>query len=170
MELNEHIEVLETAIQFKNETIASRELKANQILESEVLHTETAAKLQHISHAQAKALLASYFDEVVELRLMAGKKEKEHLKMAAEIEEKKNVIQSYQRSVKQVQVEMERRLLSQEKVRREKQMLWVERGEDVGMKEVGKDRGVLESAGMKHFEGLTVSLHHLRCTSNSYNF
>ena len=118
MELNEHIEVLETAIQFKNDTIASRELKANQILESEGLRTETAAKLQHISHAQAKLLLASYFDKVVELRLVAGKKEREHLIMAAEIEERRRVIQSLQRSVKQAQVEMERRLLSQGKVRK----------------------------------------------------
>lgn len=117
VELNEHIEVLEAAIQFKNETITSRELKASQILESEELHTETAAKLQDISHTQAKLLLASYFDKVVALRLLVGKKEKEHLKMVAEIEEKRKVIQSLQRSVKQIQVEMERRLLKQEKVR-----------------------------------------------------
>ena len=117
LELNEHIEVLDTAIEFKNKTIISTELRASEILESQDTQTETLSKMKHIPSAQARALLACYFDRVVEMRLEGERKKRGMLKMEAELEEKRNVIRSLQRSVKQSQLEAERKLLIQEKVR-----------------------------------------------------
>ena len=118
LELNEHIEVLDTAIEFKNKTIMSTELRASEILESQDTQTETMSKMKHIPSAQARVLLACYFDRVVEMRLDGEREKRRALKMEAELEEKRNMIRSLRRSVKQSQLEAERKLLIQERVRR----------------------------------------------------
>ena len=116
IELSEHIEVLEAAIEFKNEAIASRELRASHILGTERTQSETLQRLQHMSASQARGLLASYVSKVVDLRLAAERGEKQRRRVAAECEEKQRTVLSLQRSLKQAQLEVERRLLGQEKV------------------------------------------------------
>ena len=108
--------MLEAAIEFKNEAIASRELRASHILGTERTQSETLQRLQHMSASQARGLLASYVSKVVDLRLAAERGEKQRRRAAAECEEKQRTVLSLQRSLKQAQLEVERRLLGQEKV------------------------------------------------------
>ena len=117
VELSEHIEVLEAAIEFKNDAIASRELHSSQILSSENMTDTLCQKLQQMSTAQVRALLVGYVGKVVDLRVAGGRRERERMKMAAECTEKQQTIVNLQRSLKQTRLEVERRLLSQEKVR-----------------------------------------------------
>ena len=119
VQFTEHIEVLEAAIEFKNDTIqaVSREFPASQMATSnENVLSEMWQKLQQMSAAQVNPLLVSYVGKVVELRVKGQRREREEAKLAAESAERQQMILNLQRSLKQAQLEMERRLLSQEKV------------------------------------------------------
>ena len=117
VELSEHIEVLEAAIEFKNDAIASRELHASQIVSGESTTDKLCQKLQQMSAAHVRVLLVGYVGKVVDLRVEGERRERERMKMVAEYAEKQQTIVNLQRSLKQAQHEVERRLLTQEKVR-----------------------------------------------------
>ena len=115
--MSEHIEVLEAAIEFKNDAIASRELHGSQIMSSESRTDKLCSKLEQMSAGQVRALLVGYVGKVVDLRVEGERREKVRKKMAAECAEKQQTVVNLQRSLKQAKLEVERRLLTQEKVR-----------------------------------------------------
>ena len=69
-ELNECIEVLEATVDFKNDSITSKQLDVAQIIQSEEIPAEMQDRLAHLSLSDAKALLAKYFEKVCSFPLM----------------------------------------------------------------------------------------------------
>lgn len=63
-ELNECIEVLEATVDFKNDSITSKQLDVAQIIQSEEMPAEIQDRLADLSLSDAKALLAKYFEKV----------------------------------------------------------------------------------------------------------
>ena len=114
-ELNEHIEVLEAAIDFKNDSIASKHLDMREIVESGVTG-EIDQKFEQLSLNDARMLLARYFNKVVHLKVTESHHRQQQRELEVKISEQQETIHRLGRTLKQAEVEKERRLLAQQKV------------------------------------------------------
>ena len=120
-ELNEHIEILDATINYKNSSINSQELHLAQIVaDNEEDDHSQIGQLNHKLHSlplvDARALLVSYFHKVVSLRLKEGKEAQRQRELEAELEQQKVATKRLERSLRQTRVNCERELLSQQKV------------------------------------------------------
>ena len=124
-ELNEHIEILEATINFKNSSISSQELHFAQLVsadeeeeegETENNRTQLTGKLQALSLEDARELLIRYFHKVVRLRLQEGRGAQRQREMEVELEQRKVATKRLEKSLRQIRVDCERELLSQQKV------------------------------------------------------
>ena len=116
-ELNEYIEVLEAAIDFKNDSIASKQLDVGQIVQSDIVTlSEIKEKFVQLSAEESKVLLARYFDKVVNFRLMESQQEQLQRELQAEVSVQQETVRKLERSLKQAQLDMERRIITQQKV------------------------------------------------------
>ena len=113
--MNEHIEVLEAAIEIKNDSIASKHLDMRYIVESGVT-TELCQKFEQLSLRDARTLLTRYFNKVVHLRVSESHQQHMQKKLEVQILEQQETIHRLERSLKQADVEKERQLLCQQKV------------------------------------------------------
>lgn len=119
-ELNEHIDILEATINFKNTSINSQELHLAQLVsnsdEDAVHHSHLYSKIHSLSLHDTRALLVSYFHKVVSLRLEGGKSAQRKREVEVELEEQRDAVKRMEKSLRQTRVECERELLSQQKV------------------------------------------------------
>ena len=114
-ELNEHIEVLEAAIDFKNDSIASKHLDVREMVNSRVT-AEIDQKFEQLSLNDARMLLARYFNKVVHLRVSESHHQQLQRVLEVKLSEQQGTIHRLGRTLKQAEVEKERRLLAQQKV------------------------------------------------------
>ena len=114
-ELNEHIEVLEAAIDFKNDSIASKHLDVREMVDSGVT-AEIDQKFEQLSLNDARMLLARYFNKVVDLRVSESHHQQLQRELEVKLSEQQGTIHRLGRTLKQAEVEKERRLLAQQKV------------------------------------------------------
>ena len=117
-ELNEHIEVLEAAIDFKNDSIASKYLDVREMVDSGVT-AEIDQKFEQLSLSDARMLLARYFNKVVHLRVSESHHQQLQRELEVKLSEQQETIHRLGRTLKQAEVEKERRLLAQQKVRKD---------------------------------------------------
>ena len=119
-ELNEHIEILEATINFKNSSINSHELHLAHLVtkseEDEQSRSQLNDKLFSLSLKDSRALLIHYFHKVVRLRLQEGKGAQRQRELEVELQQQKAAIKRLERSLRQTRVDWERELLSQQKV------------------------------------------------------
>ena len=120
-ELNEHIDILEATINFKNSSISSQELHLAQLVtdnheetyhHSPQLHT----KLHSLSLRDTQALLVSYFHKVVKLRMEGGREEQRLRETEVKLEGERDAVRRLERSLRQMKADCEREMLSQQKV------------------------------------------------------
>ena len=123
--MNEHIEILEATINFKNSSISSQELHFAQLVsadedeeegETENNRSQLTGKLQALSLEDARELLIRYFHKVVRLHLQEGRGAQRQREMEVELEQRKVATKRLERSLRQTRVDCERELLSQQKV------------------------------------------------------
>lgn len=123
--MNEHIEILEATINFKNSSISSQELHFAQLVsadedeeegETENNRSQLTGKLQALSLEDARKLLIRYFHKVVRLHLQEGRGVQRQREMEVELEQRKVATKRLERSLRQTRVDCERELLSQQKV------------------------------------------------------
>ena len=113
--MNEHIEVLEAAIDFKNDSIASKHLDVREMVNSRVT-AEIDQKFEQLSLNDARMLLARYFNKVVHLRVSESHHQQLQRVLEVKLSEQQGTIHRLGRTLKQAEVEKERRLLAQQKV------------------------------------------------------
>ncbi|XP_036442928.1 kinesin-like protein kif7 isoform X1 [Colossoma macropomum] len=115
-QLDEAIEALDAAIEYKNEAITQRQ---RQLRASGSMLTQwemnLMAKLTYLSASETRALLCKYFDKVVSLR-----EEERRLQMAlAEVEmrvgEQQHLVQWLEAALERQQLDTDRRLTQQQK-------------------------------------------------------
>ena len=118
--MNEHIEILEATINFKNSSIGSQELHiAELVSENDEENTSSSQlnnKLHSLSTEDARVLLVRYFHKVVKLRLQEGRGAQRQRELEVELEQQKVATKRLERSLRQTRVDCERELLSQQKV------------------------------------------------------
>ena len=118
--MNEHIEILEATIDFKNSSINSHELHLAHLVtkseEDEQSRSQLNNKLFSLSLIDSQALLIRYFHKVVRLRLQEGKRAQRQRELEVELQQQQVDVKRLERSLRQTRVDCERELLSQQKV------------------------------------------------------
>ncbi|KAL4224634.1 Kinesin-like protein kif27 [Mactra antiquata] len=115
IELDEGIEALDAAIEYRSETIRSKQL--------EVRHSQALAqsednfvnRLNSLSAADLKTLLSKYFDKVVNLREQERKYSLQSSEMEVKIDEQERLIRDLEGSLQRSAVDIDRRLMAQQK-------------------------------------------------------
>lgn len=119
-ELNEHIDILEATINFKNSSISSQELHLAQLVsendEETYHHSQLHTKLRSLSLRDTQALLVRYFHKVVRLRLEGGRETHRQRETEVRLEGERDAVRRLERSLRQTRADCERELLSQQKV------------------------------------------------------
>ncbi|XP_038053284.1 kinesin-like protein KIF27 isoform X2 [Patiria miniata] len=114
IEMDEGIEALDAAIDFKNEVIASRQQelrKAGLTTIDEAL----SGRLQSLSAADATSLLIKYFEKVVDLRETDKKKDLTITEMEMKVDEQSRLLRELENTLQRSRLELDRKLMSQQK-------------------------------------------------------
>ncbi|XP_038602530.1 kinesin-like protein KIF7 isoform X2 [Tachyglossus aculeatus] len=115
-QLDEAIEALDAAIEYKNESITCRQrvLRASATLLSQC-EMNLMAKLSYLSSSETRALLCKYFDKVVTLR---EEQHRQHLacsELELQLEEHQRLTCWLEAAVERQRLEMDRQLTLQQK-------------------------------------------------------
>ncbi|XP_062922116.1 kinesin-like protein kif7 isoform X1 [Mobula hypostoma] len=115
-QLDEAIEALDAAIEYKNETITRRQrvLRASASMLSQC-EMNLMAKLSYLSASETRALLCKYFDKVVTLREEERKMQLAFMELEMRAEEQQKLIYWLEAAVERQQLETDRRLTLQQK-------------------------------------------------------
>ncbi|PIK42924.1 putative kinesin-like protein KIF27 [Apostichopus japonicus] len=127
--LDEGIEALEAAIEFKNDLIASRQrdLRTNALTQSEV---NLMGRLHSLSNEDSRGLLAKYFEKVISL------KEQERKKELDLNEKQERVISELSNALQKSKGEAERRLMEKQMENEKKMQAILKQAREMGEDEV----------------------------------
>jgi len=116
IELDEGIDALEAAIEFKNDGIANKqkELDSGQLL-TDKDREGLVNKLSNLSPGEATSLLSKYFEKVVELRGNEKKLELRCSDQEVRINEQERIIGELGRGLQQAEMKGDRRLVEYQK-------------------------------------------------------
>ncbi|KAG8440652.1 hypothetical protein GDO86_006411 [Hymenochirus boettgeri] len=115
-QLDEAIEALDAAIEYKNESITRRQrvLRASASLLSQC-EMNLMEKLSYLSSSETRALLCKYFDKVVTLREEEHKLQITFSEMEMKLEEQERQIYWLEVALERQQLEIDRQLTMQQK-------------------------------------------------------
>uniref|UniRef100_H3BEJ3 Kinesin family member 7 n=1 Tax=Latimeria chalumnae TaxID=7897 RepID=H3BEJ3_LATCH len=115
-QLDEAIEALDAAIEYKNEAITRRQrvLRASASMLSQC-EMNLMAKLSYLSASETRALLCKYFDKVVTLREEERKLQLAYFEMEMRLEEQQRLVYWLEAAVERQRLETDRRLTLQQK-------------------------------------------------------
>ncbi|KAK9971377.1 hypothetical protein ABG768_024747 [Culter alburnus] len=115
-QLDEAIEALDAAIEYKNEAITQRQ---RQLRASGSMLTQwemnLMAKLTYLSASETRALLCKYFDKVVSLREEERRLQLALAELELRVEEQQNLVGWLEAALERQQLEADRRLTQQQK-------------------------------------------------------
>ncbi|XP_057192364.1 kinesin-like protein kif7 [Triplophysa rosa] len=115
-QLDEAIEALDAAIEYKNEAITQRQ---RQLRASGSMLTQwemnLMAKLTYLSASETRALLCKYFDKVVSLREEERRLQLALAELELRVEEQQNLVGWLEAALERQQIEADRRLTQQQK-------------------------------------------------------
>ncbi|XP_048418932.2 kinesin-like protein kif7 [Stegostoma tigrinum] len=115
-QLDEAIEALDAAIEYKNETITRRQrvlrVSASMLSQCEM---NLMAKLSYLSASETRALLCKYFDKVVTLREEERKMQLAFMELEMRAEEQQKLVYWLEAAVERQRLETDRRLTLQQK-------------------------------------------------------
>uniref|UniRef100_A0A8C1WXR2 Kinesin family member 7 n=1 Tax=Cyprinus carpio TaxID=7962 RepID=A0A8C1WXR2_CYPCA len=115
-QLDEAIEALDAAIEYKNEAITQRQ---RQLRASGSMLTQwemnLMAKLAYLSASETRALLCKYFDKVVSLREEERRLQMALAELELRVEEQQNLVEWLEAALERQQLEADRRLTQQQK-------------------------------------------------------
>ncbi|CAB1339348.1 unnamed protein product [Coregonus sp. 'balchen'] len=115
-QLDEAIEALDAAIEYKNEAITQRQrqLRASASMLSQ-WEMNLMAKLSYLSASETRALLCKYFDKVVSLREEERKLQLALADLEMRGEEQQQLVQWLENALDRTQLDTDRRLTQQQK-------------------------------------------------------
>uniref|UniRef100_A0A6Q2Z3V9 Kinesin motor domain-containing protein n=1 Tax=Esox lucius TaxID=8010 RepID=A0A6Q2Z3V9_ESOLU len=115
-QLDEAIEALDAAIEYKNEAITQRQrqLRASASMLSQ-WEMNLMAKLSYLSASETRALLCKYFDKVVSLREEERKLQLALADLEMRGEEQQKLVQWLENALERTQLDTDRRLTQQQK-------------------------------------------------------
>ncbi|XP_067104941.1 kinesin-like protein kif7 [Osmerus mordax] len=115
-QLDEAIEALDAAIEYKNEAITQRQrqLRASASMLSQ-WEMNLMAKLSYLSASETRALLCKYFDKVVSLREEERKLQLALADVEMRGEEQQKLVQWLENALERSQLDTDRRLTQQQK-------------------------------------------------------
>uniref|UniRef100_A0A8C3PZC3 Kinesin family member 7 n=1 Tax=Chrysolophus pictus TaxID=9089 RepID=A0A8C3PZC3_CHRPC len=115
-QLDEAIEALDAAIEYKNESITCRQrvLRASASLLSQC-EMNLMAKLSYLSSSETRALLCKYFDKVVTLREDQHRQHIAFSELEMQLEEQQQLVHWLEAGVERQRLEMDRQLTLQQK-------------------------------------------------------
>ncbi|XP_071851636.1 kinesin-like protein KIF27 isoform X2 [Apostichopus japonicus] len=161
--LDEGIEALEAAIEFKNDLIASRQrdLRTNALTQSEV---NLMGRLHSLSNEDSRGLLAKYFEKVISLKEQERKKELDLNEKQIKLEEQERVISELSNALQKSKGEAERRLMERQMENEKKMQAILKQAREMGEDEVktgSDDKRHLE----QKFQQLEKDLYYYKKTS-----
>ncbi|XP_054467688.1 kinesin-like protein kif7 [Anoplopoma fimbria] len=115
-QLDEAIEALDAAIEYKNEAITQRQrqLRASASMLSQ-WEMNLMAKLSYLSASETRALLCKYFDKVVSLREEERKLQLALAELEMQLDEQQKLVQWLENALDRTQLDTDRRLTQQQK-------------------------------------------------------
>ncbi|XP_072236561.1 kinesin-like protein kif7 [Leuresthes tenuis] len=115
-QLDEAIEALDAAIEYKNEAITQRQrqLRASASMLSQ-WEMNLMAKLSYLSASETRALLCKYFDKVVSLREEERKLQLALTELEMQLDEQQRLVQWLENALDRTQLDTDRRLTQQQK-------------------------------------------------------
>ncbi|KAM9764760.1 kinesin-like protein kif7 [Menidia menidia] len=115
-QLDEAIEALDAAIEYKNEAITQRQrqLRASASMLSQ-WEMNLMAKLSYLSASETRALLCKYFDKVVSLREEERKLQLALTELEMQLDEQQRLVQWLENALDRAQLDTDRRLTQQQK-------------------------------------------------------
>ncbi|XP_067839241.1 kinesin-like protein KIF27 [Heptranchias perlo] len=126
-QLEEGIEALDAAIEYKNETIHCRQhsLRASDgsLAQNEA---NVMFRLGALSAAETRVLLCRYFNKVISLRETERNLQVQCAEMSVKITEHENVVHELESAVERLSMEIDRRLTMQQKEHEQKMQLVLE--------------------------------------------
>ncbi|XP_073402126.1 kinesin-like protein KIF27 [Dendrobates tinctorius] len=130
-QLEEGIEALEAAIEYKNECIQSRQ----QVLkDSSQILTQSEAnvieKFSALSAAETRSILIKYFNKVVNLRETERKLQVHKQELAMKVSEQENLVRELESAIEHLTLQNDRRLTQQQKEHEQKMQLLLQQFND----------------------------------------
>ncbi|XP_070683662.1 kinesin-like protein kif7 [Pempheris klunzingeri] len=115
-QLDEAIEALDAAIEYKNEAITQRQrqLRASASMLSQ-WEMNLMAKLSYLSASETRALLCKYFDKVVSLREEERKLQLALAELEMQLDDQQRLVQWLENALDRTQLDTDRRLTQQQK-------------------------------------------------------
>ncbi|CAL8243219.1 unnamed protein product [Lota lota] len=115
-QLDEAIEALDAAIEYKNEAISQRQrqLRASASMLSQ-WEMNLMAKLSYLSASETRALLCKYFDKVVSLREEERRLQLALADLEMRLEEQQRLVEWLENALDRSQLDTDRRLTQQQK-------------------------------------------------------
>ncbi|KAB0369326.1 hypothetical protein FD755_019331 [Muntiacus reevesi] len=115
-QLDEAIEALDAAIEYKNEAITCRQrvLRASATLLSQC-EMNLMAKLSYLSSSETRALLCKYFDKVVTLREEQHQQQVAFSELELQLEEQQRLVYWLEAALERQRLEMDRQLTLQQR-------------------------------------------------------
>ncbi|KAG8512219.1 Kinesin-like protein KIF27, partial [Galemys pyrenaicus] len=123
-QLEEGIEALEAAIEYKNENISSRQRSLRASLQN-LSHSEAniLEKLTCLSPVEIRAILFRYFNKVVTLREAERKLQLQNEEIKMKVLEQKNMVRELESALEHLKSQCDRRLTLQQKEHEQKMQL-----------------------------------------------
>ncbi|KAG0703942.1 Kinesin-like protein KIF7 [Chionoecetes opilio] len=114
VELDEAIEAVDAAIEYKNEVICGRakELRSHALLLNQ---DHLMERLVSLSHEETRSLLVKYFGKVIDLRVEFRKQDIAFSDIESQYEEQSRYISDLKAAYQQASLEMERRITLQQR-------------------------------------------------------
>ncbi|XP_074659817.1 kinesin-like protein KIF27 [Tubulanus polymorphus] len=114
IELDEAIEALDAAIEYKNDTIQNQrdDIRRSQILSQS--EDNLFGRLQMLNLSDAKALLSKYFEKVVDLRESEHQHELQCSELEMKIDEQERLVKEMENTLEHNTLEMDRKLTQQQ--------------------------------------------------------
>ncbi|TSL68176.1 Kinesin-like protein kif7 [Bagarius yarrelli] len=150
-QLDEAIEALDAAIEYKNEAITQRQ---RQLRASGSMLTQwemnLMAKLTYLSASETRALLCKYFDKVVSLREEERKLQMALAELEMRVEEQQHLVGWLEAALERQQLDTDRRLTQQQKEHERSVQLLLQQCRDQ------RDEGL--TGRQRQYEGLIHNL------------
>ncbi|XP_057576065.1 kinesin-like protein KIF7 isoform X2 [Hippopotamus amphibius kiboko] len=130
-QLDEAIEALDAAIEYKNEAITCRQrvLRASASLLSQC-EMNLMAKLSYLSSSETRALLCKYFDKVVTLREEQHQQQIAFSELELQLEEQQRLVYWLEVALERQRLEMDRQLTLQQKEHEQNIQLLLQQSRD----------------------------------------
>ncbi|KAK3104146.1 hypothetical protein FSP39_024813, partial [Pinctada imbricata] len=163
IELDEAIDALDAAIEYKNDSIKSKqlELRHSQMLSQS--EDNIMNRLNALSAIETKTLLSKYFEKVISLKENERRNNLQYSEMEVKIDEKDRLIRELEGALQRAAMEVDRRLTKQQREYEQKIQLLMH--QMITKTAAGEDHAPNASGDMSKIQQLEKELYFYKKTS-----